>query len=102
MDSVGPVCAARDVKVTHGKSCRLYFKVHDLLSAQVTTKVAITTRSGVVMKHWSWGYGKNISGWWWTRYVCRLERGRYRIVVTGKDLAGNPASVVGRSRLTVR
>ena len=101
-DTVGPVCAAKNVTVRSGKSCRIYFKVHDALSAQVSTKVAITTASGAVKKSWSWGYGENYNGWWWTKYVCRLKRGTYRIVVTGKDLTGNPASVVGRAKLVVK
>ncbi len=101
-DGVGPVCAARNVTVRRGKACRIYFKVHDAVSAKVTTKLEITTKSGAVKKRLSWSYGRNYDGWWWTKYVCRLKKGTYRIVVTGKDLTGNPASVVGRSRLVVK
>ena len=101
-DTVGPRCAAKNVTVRRGRTCRIYFKVHDALSAQVTTRVTITTKSGVVKKRLSWGYGKNTTAWWYTRYSCRLARGTYRIAVTGKDLAGNRQSVVGRATLTVR
>jgi len=101
-DTVGPVCAAKNVTVKRGKTCRLYFKVYDALSAKVTTSLVIKTKSGVVKKRWSWGYDKNIPGWWWTKYTCRLRRGTYRIVVTGKDLAGNRQSVTGRATLKVK
>jgi hypothetical protein len=35
-------------------------------------------------------------------YKCTLNKGTYRLVVTGKDLAGNSASKVGRATLTVK
>jgi C1A family cysteine protease len=101
-DTVGPACAARNVTVNRDRTCRLRFKVHDALSAEVTTRLVITTRSGAVKKRWSWGYDKNSADWWYTKYRCRLHRGTYRIVVTGKDLAGNSASVVGRATLKVK
>ena len=101
-DTVGPVCAAKNVNVKRGKTCKLYFKVYDALSAKVTTKLAITTKSGAVKKRWSWGYDKNSAGWWWVKYRCRLPRGTYRIVVTGKDLAGNRQSRVGKATLRVK
>ena len=66
---------------------------------KVTTQLAITTKSGAVKKRWSWGYDTNSAGWWYMKYTCRLPRGTYRIVVTGKDLAGN-AQRVGRATLS--
>jgi hypothetical protein len=101
IDTLGPVCAAQNATVKHGKACRLYFKVHDRLSPKVTTVLAIQTKSGVVKKRFSWGYGENFAGWWWKSYTCRLPRGTYDIRVYGKDLAGNAQSVVGKARLRV-
>ncbi|MCX6363152.1 MAG: S8 family peptidase [Actinobacteria bacterium] len=101
-DTVGPVCAAKNATVKRGGTCKIYFKVYDALSTQVTTDVAVTTNSGVVKKSWSWGYGESYDGWWSTKYTCRLPKGAYRIIVTGEDLAGNSASVVGRATLTVK
>jgi hypothetical protein len=101
IDTLGPVCAAKNATVKHGKKCRLYFKVHDALSPEVTNVLTITTRSGVVKRRWSWGYGENLAGWWWTPYTCQLPRGTYDIRVYGKDLAGNSQSVVGKARLRV-
>ncbi len=101
-DTVGPVCAAKNVIVKRGKTCKIYFKVRDALSMLVTTHVAITTDSGIVKKSWSWGYGVNSVDWRWANYTCRLAKGTYHIVVTGEDLAGNRASVVGRATLRVR
>jgi C1A family cysteine protease len=101
IDTRGAVCAAKNATVKHGKVCRLYFKVHDALSSKVTNMLTITTKSGVVKKRWSWGYGQNFNGWWWMPYTCRLARGTYYIRVYGKDLAGNAQSVVGKAILRV-
>ena len=102
IDTLGPVCAAENVTVKHGKACWLYFKVHDRLSPKVTSALTIAKRSGVVKKRWSWGYIKNFTGWWRMKYTCRLPRGTYTIRVYGKDLAGNAQSVVGHGRLRVK
>jgi hypothetical protein len=101
IDTLGPVCAAKNVTVKHGKACRLYFKVHDRLSSKVTNVVTITTKSGHVKRRWSWGYGENFVGWWWIPYTCHLPRGTYSIRVYGKDLAGNSQSVAGKAHLRV-
>jgi hypothetical protein len=101
-DTIGPVCSAKNATVVRGKTVTIIFQVHDAESDQVTMKVAITTKSGAVKKSWSRGYGENYSGWWGVKYKCTLPRGTYRIVVTGKDLAGNSASRVGRATLTVK
>jgi hypothetical protein len=103
-DTVGPVCVAQNVTVKRGKICKILFKVYDALSAQVTTDLAITTKSGVVKKRWAWGYAlsNGAAGWRSVKYTCPLAKGTYRIVVTGKDLAGNSASVVGKATLKVK
>jgi Peptidase A4 family len=101
IDTLGPVCLAKNVAVRRGKTCRVDFKVHDGLSSRVTNMVTITTKSGHVKKRWSWGYGKNVAGWRSTPFTCRLPRGTYYIHVYGKDLAGNKQTVVGRGRLRV-
>ena len=100
--TVGPAFAAKNVTVKHDKTCRIYFRVDDSQSAQVTVRLAISTKSGDVKKRWSWGYDKNLNGWCWKTYTCRLKRGTYRITVTGKDLAGNRARSVGRAKLVVK
>jgi hypothetical protein len=101
-DAVGPVCAAKNVTVKRGQSCRLLFRVYDAQSAQVTQRLAITTKSGVVKWHWEADYRDCFDGWWQMKYICRLTKGSYRIVVSGEDLAGNSASVMGRATLTVK
>jgi C1A family cysteine protease len=102
VDTVGPVCDARNARVRSGRICKLYLRVYDALSEQVTKRLVITTRAGRVKKRISTGYADNYDGWWVVKnWRCRLPRGVYRIVVTGKDLAGNEASVVGRAKLRV-
>jgi len=101
-DNVGPQCYAKNVTVKHGKVCKIYFKVYDAQGPEVTTVVKITTRSGAVKKKWSWGYDTNSATWYYTKYPCRLAKGTYKIVVTGKDSAGNPQSRIGRATLTVK
>lgn len=101
-DTVGPVCAAKNATVKRGGTVKIYFMVHDALSDQVTMQVVISTRSGGVKKSWTRGYGENYDGWWFVNYKCKLPRGTYRILVTGKDLAANSASKVGRATLAVK
>jgi hypothetical protein len=102
IDTRGPACAARSVTVVRGRTCRLSFKVHDALSPKVTREVTITTRSGAVKKRWSWGYGTNSASWHSFSYKCALPKGSYRIVVSGKDLASNVQSVLGKAWLYVK
>jgi hypothetical protein len=102
VDTVGPVCAAKDAIVKRGKTCTIYFKVHDALSAQVTKHLYIATMSGTVKKTVSTGYAANSTAWWTAKFACRLAKGTYRIVVTGEDRAGNEASVIGKATLTVK
>ena len=101
IDTLGPVCATTKAAVKRGRTCRLCFHVYDALSTKVTTVLTVTTKSGVVKKRWSWGYGKNFAGWWWILYKCGLPRGTYYIHVYGKDLAGNAQSVAGKAVLRV-
>ena len=101
-DTVGPVCDAQNVTVKRGRTCKINFMVYDDLSEEVTKHLAIETESGVVKKSWSSDYGENYDGWWVVKYTCRLAKGSYRIVVSGEDLAGNSASVIGYATLTVR
>ncbi len=102
IDTRGPACAARSVTVVRGRTCRLSYKVHDALSPKVTREVTITTRSGAVKKRWSWGYGTNSASWHSFSYKCALPKGSYRIVVSGKDLASNVQSVLGKAWLYVK
>ena len=101
-DTIGPECAAKNVTVKRGKVCKVFLRVHDDRSAQVKMNLVITTRSGVVKKRWSSDYVENYDGWWSRKYTCRLAKGTYLIGVTGEDLAGNSASVVGRATLKVK
>ncbi len=101
-DAVGPECAAKSVSILQGRTCKLFFRVHDDQSAVVTKHLAVTTKSGVVKMGRSWDYRANVDGWWSIRYTCSLPRGTYLIVVTGEDLVGNRASKVGKATLTVR
>ena len=101
-DLVGPVCAAKNASVKRGNTVKISFKVYDAQSDQVTSQVAIKTLSGAVKKSWSWDYEDTYDGWWTVKYKCTLPVGIYQIVVSGEDLAGNPASKVGRALLTVR
>ena len=102
IDTVGPVCDARNATVRRGAAVQIYFRVHDALSSQVTTELVISNRSGIVEKSWSWGYGESSNGWRFVRYRCTLPWGSYRIRVSGRDLAGNSAGKVGKATLTVQ
>ena len=103
IDTLGPVCRARDLSVQRGHSCKLPFAVTDNVSPKVTCRLVLTTKSGAVVKRWSWGSGAVTARgcWWSTAYRCGLARGTYRIRVYGKDLAGNAQSVIGKASLHV-
>jgi beta-glucanase (GH16 family) len=100
-DSVGPSCSAKNATVRRDRRVSINFRVYDKLSSQVSKRVVIS-KDGVVKKRWSWSFANSTSRWSVVRFACDLRRGTYRVTVTGRDLAGNPASVVGRARLVVR
>ena len=104
IDTLGPVCSATSLSVARGHMCTIWYAVRDNLSPQVTSTLVITSGSGVVEKHWSWGYSAvPRQGYWWTqKYRCTLAKGTYVICVYGKDLAGNPQSVIGTASLRVK
>jgi hypothetical protein len=61
----------------------------------VTKQVAITTTSAAVRRRWTSDYGENYDCWQYIKYTCG-------IVVTGEDLAGSIAGMVGRATLKVK
>lgn len=104
IDTRGPTCAARNVKVRRGRKCQLLFAVRDSLSPQATCVLRIKTARGATKKTFKWGYDdvRPAGKWWYVNYRCTLKKGTYRIFVTGKDLAGNNQSKVGKAKLVVR
>jgi hypothetical protein len=78
--------------------------VRDSLSPQATCVLRIKTARGKTVKTFTWGYDdvRPAGKWWYTNYRCTLKKGTYRIFVTGKDLAGNNQSKVGKAKLVVR
>ena len=102
VDTVGPVCAAKNASARRNGTVKICFRVHDALSAQVTMRVVIAARFGAVLRKWTRDYGENYDGWWYVSYQCKLKPGSYGILVSGKDLAGNSASKVGKATLTVK
>jgi M6 family metalloprotease-like protein len=104
IDTTGPRCAAKRLIMSRGQKKQLVFAVRDALSPKVTCTLKIKTRGGATKKSWVWSWDdvRPPGKWWYINYRCKLKRGTYFIVVTGKDLAGNRASVTGRAKLIVR
>jgi subtilisin family serine protease len=100
-DTVGPVYKAKSASVVSGRICRLDYFVGDSLSPKATTVLRILTRDGKVKKTFRWGL-RTVNVWRFTAWRCPLPRGTYGIVVTGRDLAGNPQSVSGSATLRVQ
>jgi Matrixin len=102
VDTVGPVCAAKNATCGVTTPSRSTSGSTAALSAQVTMQLVISTRSGAVKRRWTWGYGENYDGWRSVNYKCKLKPGTYRIQASGKDLAGHSAGKVGKATLTVK
>lgn len=100
LDATAPQVAARNATVKKNATVKIYFRVYDDVSAEVASQVQIVTKNGAVKKSWSWDYGENYDGWWWVQYKAAIAKGKYAIIVTGTDLAGNSAK--GFGTLTVK
>jgi hypothetical protein len=87
--------------VKRGAIATLRYMVTDDLDLLVTRSISISTSSGVVKKKWT-GVARSSTSWQSFRFRCDLRKGSYRITVRAADLAGHPASVVGRGTLSVR
>jgi hypothetical protein len=98
---VGPVCGVKDATVRRGSIATIRYVVTDDLDLVVTRSISVSTTSGVVKKKWT-GVTKSSAAWQSFRFRCDLKKGSYRLTVRAEDLAGHPASVVGRATLTVR
>lgn len=104
VDTVRPTTVApRDVRVRKGKIAALPYRILDPQPCGPTATVVITVtdRAGAEIRSFTRrlvaiGAPQSLS------FVCRLPRGAYRCVVTARDTAGNPQSVTGSARLTVR
>jgi hypothetical protein len=100
VDDTAPQVGARNATAKRNQTVKIYFRVYDDVSAQVSEKVQIKAGDGTVKKTWTYDYGENYDGWWWVKYKAALPKGSYQIVVTGTDLAGNSATAT--ATLTVK
>ena len=102
VDTVGPVCKAKNATVKKGNVCKLKFYVGDAASAQVKFQVKIKTLAGTTKKV-SPSIGWQDANHWWTwSFTCTLKKGTYHSYVYAKDLSGNPQSKLGSAKLTVK
>jgi hypothetical protein len=100
IDTVGPVCTAKNASVKKGKRCTLHFAVYDVTSPQVQFTVKVKTSSGVTKKTVTSTWTSANSGFrWW--FTCTLKKGTYRYYVYAKDMAGNSQSVAASAKLKV-
>ena len=104
IDTRGPTCAANRASGRRGTKIKLRFTVRDALSPEVTCTLKIKTLRGATKTVYKWGYDqvRAPGEWWYINPRCKLARGTYWMIVTGKDLAGNGASVTGRAKLIVK
>ena len=100
LDTAAPQVGAKNATATRGQVVKLYFRVYDDVSAEVASQLQIVNKSGAVKKSWAWDYGENYDGWWSVKYRATLPKGKYSIIVTGTDLAGNSAKAF--ATLTVK
>jgi hypothetical protein len=103
VDTVPPSpVALGNVRARRGATVRLPFRIDDAqpCGPTCTATVRVTTSSGRVLRTFvrrllPVGRATSVA-------VGGLGRGRYRYVVTARDSAGNPETVPGSARLTVR
>ena len=98
---LGPVCRVQNAAVKRGAIAVIRYMVTDDIDLVVTRSISISTRAGVVKRRWT-GVTRSSSSWQTFRFTCDLKKGTYRIEVGATDLAGHPATAVGRATLTVR
>ena len=100
VDTTAPQVGAKNAVAKRNQIVKIYFRVYDDVSAQVASQVQIVSEAGAVKKSWDWDYDENWDGWWSVKYKAALPKGKYTIMVTGTDLAGNSAK--GFATLTVK
>jgi len=74
IDTVGPVCKAKNATVKHGKVCKLNFYVGDALSAKVNFQVKIKTLAGKVKKVAPPIGWQDANNWWTWTFTCGSRR----------------------------
>jgi len=95
------VKAPRKATVKRGKKAKLFFKVTDALSPQVTVKIIVKNAKGKKVKTVSPGKkatGKLLSA----SFKCKLPEGKYQFFVYGTDLAGNKQVKPAKNVLLVK
>ena len=100
IDTTAPQVGVRNATARRNQVVKLYYRVYDELSAEVLAELQIVSKSGAVKWDWTSDTTENYDGWWWVKYKAALPKGRYTLIVTGTDLAGNSAKAFGT--LTVR
>ena len=104
VDTVPPTTVALgNVVVRRGARATLAYRVNDAPPCGPTATVVITVTSsaGAVVKRWverRQPIGRRLA----VTFTCRLPKGAYRYTIRARDSAGNPQSVAGSDRLTVR
>jgi beta propeller repeat protein len=101
LDTHGPLCRAPSpVTVAKGHVAVIKYRVNDNLAEQADVTIRVVNRAGDTVKILI--LGKQKTGEVRSRKVlCDMNAGVYRIVVSAKDLAGNPQSEKGTNTLTV-
>jgi len=107
LDTVGPSCSVpRKAVVNSGMRGVLYFCANDATSGLQQVTITLRGRSDrsrqtIVLHAGNWGTDPAPS-YYWKRFRCRLQPGRYRMEVRATDWAGNRQRNVGRGTLVVK
>lgn len=102
IDTRGPTCTAQSVRVKRGATVRLRFRIADDVSPLVKYTVSVRTGSGVTKAKLVAPDWRPAGAWRTWSFSVSLERGTYRVVVRGEDLAGNREAAAGRGTLEVK
>ncbi len=100
VDVIGPSCYVESNTVKRGRMGYINYSSYDNESPKTDTTITVATLSGVTQMTLHSGFVSKGSRHW--DFRVKLARGKYRLTITGVDLAGNLQSRIGNAYLRVK
>ena len=100
VDLTGPSCYVYSNTVRRGRMGYIDYASYDSASPKTATTVTVATLDGAPKLVFESGFVKTGLRHW--DFMVNLKKGKYRLTITGVDLAGNPQSRTGYAYLRVK